>query len=173
MNLAGLRNLLPGISSPLKEYYRMVSVYRKEEIDETAHTVLYSWRYNPKGEFGVLYLSKTPECTYREKLKQVDGNKKNIKPQVAGRFNVKLSRCLDLTNPKNREYLGLLIEDIINPTDFSVTQSIAREARHVGFEAIIAPSAIGEDCYNIVIFKDKLLPPSYCICDKASIKIYR
>lgn len=172
MNLAGLRNLLPGVSSPSKEYYRMVSDYRKEEIDETAHTVLYSWRYNPKGEFGVLYLSKTPECAYREKLKQVDGKKKNLKPQVVGRFKIKLPRCLDLTNHKNREYLGLLIEDLIDQTDFSVTQSIAREARQAGFEAIIAPSAIGEDCYTMVIFKDKLQSPSYCICDKASIKIY-
>lgn len=172
MNLAGLRNLFPGISSPSKKYYRMVSAHRKEEIDETAHTVLYSWRYNPKGEFAVLYLAKTPECACREKLKQVHGKKENLKPQAVGKFNVKLSKCLDLTNPKNREHLGLSVEDLIDPADFSATQSIAREARQVGFEAIIAPSAIGEDCYTIVIFKDKLQPPSYCICDKASIKTY-
>lgn len=146
------------------------------EIDEIAHTVIYSWRYNPKGEFGILYLSISPECTYREKLKQVHGRKQNLSPQVIGTFRVKLTKCLDLTTPSIlqtfRVSLDQLINPFINPSDFSLTQSIARQARKLGFEAIIAPSAIGENCSSLVVFKDKLTPPSYCICDEQSVRSY-
>lgn len=142
------------------------------EIDEIAHAVLYSWRYNPKGEFGVLYLSLSSECAYREKLKQVHGRKQDLSPQVVGTFSVNLTKCLDLTNQSIQQTLRVSPAQLINPSDFPLTQSIAREARNLGFEAIIAPSAVGEDCNSLVVFKDKLFPPSYCIYDAQSIRSY-
>lgn len=170
MNFSTLKKLLPGISSPSKIYYRLVNVRYASEIDEIAHTVLYSWRYNPKGEFAVLYLSISPECAYREILKQVYGYKQYLRPQVVGDFRVNLTKCLDLTNPSLLQTLGVSTDQLINPSDFSLTQSIAREARNLGFEAIIAPSAVGEDCSSLVVFKDKLTPPSYCIHDEESVR---
>jgi RES domain-containing protein len=142
------------------------------EIDEITHSILYSWRYNPKGEFGVLYLSVSPKCAYREKLKQVSGHEEDLLPQAVGSFRVDLARCLDLTNASFREKLGISREQLTLSFDFSMTQSIAREARNLGFEAIIAPSAIGTDCGTLVVFKDKLSPPSYCILDEKSIRPY-
>lgn len=172
MNLSSLKKHLPGISPPSKTYYRLVDARYASEIDEIAHTVIYAWRYNLKGEFGVLYLSISPECAYREKLKQVHSRKSDLSSQVVGTFQVNLSKCLDLTAPSVRQALKVIIDQLIDPSDFTMTQSIAREARKLGFEAIIAPSAVGEDCSSLVVFKDKLNPPSYCIYDAQSIRPY-
>jgi len=172
LNLSALKKLLPGISPPSKTYYCLVDARYASEIDEIAHTVIYSWRYNPKREFGVLYLSISPECAYREKLKQIHGRKQDLSPQVIGTFRVKLTKCLDLTTPSFLQTFRVSRDQLINSSDFTMTQSIARQARKLGFEAIIAPSAIGEDCSSLVVFKDKLIPPSYCIYDPQSIRSY-
>jgi hypothetical protein len=161
------------VSPPLAtEYYRLVNADYASDIDEIAQTILHSWRYNPKGEFGVLYLSSHPECAYRELLKRVFGKKQNLRPLVVGRFRIQLGKTLDLRDSGCRQALEVTLEQLIDPTDFSVTQSLAREARKNGFEAILAPSAIGEDCHNLVVFKDRLTPPSVCICDVNSIRPY-
>ncbi len=172
MNLSALKNLLPGVSLSVKIYYRMVEANYAPKIDEIAQTVLVSWRYNPKGEFGVLYLSISPECAYQEKLKQVHGHKSDLKQQVIGKFSVNLIRCLDLTKPSFQQTIGVTSSLLIDPSDFSLTQSIAREARSLGFEAIIAPSAVNDERSSLVVFKDKLIPPSYCIYAKQSIHAY-
>jgi hypothetical protein len=82
------------------------------QIDETAQTVLRAWRYNPRGEFGVLYLSSQPECAGTGRnFKQVFGTKKHyLKPQVVGQFAVNLSKCLHLTNADCLTKLGVTRE---------------------------------------------------------------
>ncbi len=172
MNFNSLEDIFPGSSILNKKYYRLVAKYYAHEIDEIAHTVLYSWRYNPKGEFGVLYLSITPDCAYREILKQVHGREKDLTPLVLGTFEVNIYRCLDLTISSIQEKLSISHESLITPYDFTITQKISRKARNSGYEAIHAPSAIGKDCSTLVIFKDKLIPPSSCIYDKESIVNY-
>ena len=167
-----LMNWAPGGPPLATEYYRLVSADYASEIDEIAQTILHSWRYNPKGEFGVLYLSIRPECAYRELLKRVFGKKQNLRPLVVGRFRIQLGKTLDLRDPGSRQALEVTLEQLLDPTDFSVPQSLAREARKPAFEAILAPSAIGEDCHNLVVFKDKLTPPSFCLCDANSIRPY-
>ena len=141
----------------------MVDARYKDSVDETAQTVLHAWRWNPPGEFAVLYLSKDAGCCRREKLRQVGGNPDFLPPQYTGTFEVKLSRCLDLTSAPVRKALGLTKEEILSPDDFTKTQAVARAARQAGFEALIAPSAVGDDCETLVVFKDKLAPPSSCI----------
>lgn len=172
MKLDALTSWLPGSPPPATEYFRLVSADYASGIDEIAQTILHSWRYNSKGEFGVLYLSIRPECAYRELLKRVFGKKQNLRPLVIGRFRIHLGKTLDLRDLGCRQTLDVTLEQLIDPTDFSVTQSLASEARKLGFEGIIAPSAIGEDCHNLVVFKDKLTPPSFCICDANSIRPY-
>ncbi len=172
MNLNALKELLPGVPLSDDTYYRLVIASYAPQIDDIAQSILHSWRYNPKGEFGVLYLSMSPDCAYKEKLKQVHNNAQALLPQVIGKFNVRSTRCLDLTQPFFQDALGLSSSQLIDPDDFSVTQSVAREARNLGFEIIIAPSATGNDCKNLVVFRDRLNPPSYCIVDKQSIRPY-
>jgi RES domain-containing protein len=141
----------------------MVDARYKDSVDETAQTVLHAWRWNPAGEFAVLYLSKDEDCCMREKLRQVGGNPDFLPAQFVGVFDVKLRRCLDLTSAKVLKVLGLTREELISPDDFTKPQAVARAARRAGFEALIAPSAIGDDCETLVVFKDKLAPPSSCI----------
>lgn len=172
MNLAGLAALLTRGAAADKAFYRMIDARHVAEIDETAQTVLHSWRYNPKGEFGVLYLSSSPECCWKEKLKQVHGRASDLAPQAVGRFDCNLSKCLDLTDAACRKALSVAVDELIQPADFTPTQSLAREARRAGFEAIIAPSAIGVDCKTLIVFKDKLVPPAYCTLTPGSIKPY-
>lgn len=172
MNTAGLSKLLTHPASVRKSYYRLVDARYVVEIDETAHTVVYSWRYNPKGEFGVLYLSSSPECCWREKLKQVQGNAADLPAQVIGRFDVRLSKCLDLTDPVSLKALAVDTGDLTEPSDFATTQELARQARRIGFEAILAPSAIGAECHSLVVFKDKLVSPGLCTLTADSVKPY-
>jgi hypothetical protein len=150
----------------------MIDARYTAEIDEIAHTVLYSWRYNPKGEFGALYLSSSPECCWREKLKQVQGRASDLPTQAVGRFDCRLSKCLDLTDAVCCKTLGIALKDLIQTADFTMTQNLARQARRSGFEAIIAPSAIGSDCRSLVVFKDKLASHSHCTLMPNSIKTY-
>jgi len=164
LNSSALRELSPGISLSREEWFRIVAKEHASEIDEIAHTILHSWRYNPRGEFGVLYLSSSPECAYREKLKQVSGRAQDLPPQVVGKFSVKIERCLDLTREEVREKIRVTLEDLTRPDDFSLTQTLAREARRVGFHALLVPSAVGKDCLTLVVFKDRLEPPAYCTC---------
>ena len=141
----------------------MVDARYKDSVDETAQTVLHAWRWNPAGEFAVLYLSKDADCCMREKLRQIGGNPNFLPPQFVGMFDVKLWHCLDLTSPKVLKALGLTREELISPDDFTKPQAVARAARQAGFEALIAPPAIGENCETLVVFKDKIAPPSSCI----------
>ncbi len=163
MNLAALKRLRPGVRPPQTRWHRMVDARRAGSIDETAQTVLRAWRWNPAGEFGVLYLSKSPDCCRREKLRQVGGDPGFLPPQIVGAFDVKLRRCLDLSAPEVLKALSLTREELIAPDDFAKPQSVARAARRLGFEAVIAPSAVGLDCATLVVFKDKLAPPSSCL----------
>lgn len=107
MNLNALKELLPGVSLSDDTYYRLVTASYAPKIDDIAQSILHSWRYNPHGEFGVLYLSMNPDCAYREKLKQVYNDAQSLPPQVVGKFNVMSARCLDLTQPSFQDTLAL------------------------------------------------------------------
>lgn len=171
MNLSHLADFLPGIFPPDDIYYRLVNVQYVSEMDEIIHSIHYSGRYNPKGEFGVLYLAISLDCAFREKLRQVYGRKGDLPPQRSGAFSVSM-RCLDLRQNAILKRLEISKQDLINPADYTIPQTLAREARKLGFEGILAPSAIGDNCHNLVVFKDKLNPPSHCILDPKSIRPY-
>jgi len=143
-----------------------------DTIDEIGPSLLTGGRYNPPAEFGVLYLTSSPECARREKLKQFFDNIEAIPPQVVGRFQVNLPKCLDLTNTKNLELLKLSRQQLIDPTDYTLTQGVAKEVRHAGFDALLAPAATHAECRTLVVFKDKLVPPAFCILDPGSIQNY-
>ena len=100
------------------------------------------------------------------------GQPQSLKPQVVGQFAINLPKCLHLTNPDCLAKLAITCEQRIDLSDFSVPQALVREARRIGFEAILAPAAIGADCHSLIVFKDKLSPPASCICDFAAIRDY-
>lgn len=139
-------------------------------IDDIGPSFVYGGRYNVRDEFGVLYLSSSPPCAYSERLRQVGGRKGDLLPQVIATFEVKIKKCLNLFEENTRKELGIVLEDLTKDTDFLTPQSVAREARTAGFEALIAPSAVGKECQTLVVFKDRLSPPSYCLLKKGSLK---
>lgn len=172
MKLVSIKGLLPGIHSPDETYFRMVNQEYNFTIDDIGPSFLYGGRYNPRNEFGVLYLSNSQECAYMERLRQVKGRKDNLLPQVAAAFHVKIQKCLDLLNADVLQTLGISRDDLVRDADLSIPQGVSREARNAGFEAVIAPSAAGEQCSTLVVFKDKLSPPSFCSLKPASVKPY-
>jgi len=162
-------------AEPLKSenFYRLVNSTYSSGIDEIGPSMLYGARYNPKGEFGALYLGIRPECVWLEKLKQVGGNSHALPPQTIGGFRVHLKRCLNLTAEAVLKHLGLTVIDLVNPADYNLTQQIGRAARQRGFEGLLVPSAVEPTCKNLAVFKDKFRPPSFCILDDKSVKAYR
>lgn len=167
MNLGAIRSLLPGVQSPRTTYFRIVSEAFAHSIDDIWPSYDRGWRFNPKKEFGVLYLSISEHCCGLERARQSRGSGGNFQPLVVGEFKVSIKRCLDLTSVEVLKTISierneLLTEDLVLP------QSIAREARNAGFEAILAPSAASEECQNLVVFKDKLIPPSFCLLAKSA-----
>lgn len=165
MNLSAIRSFLPGVESPRKRYYRVVSKAFESNIDDIGPAFLHGWRYNPKQEFGVLYLSITEECCVRERQRHFNVGADAFKSLVTGVFRVDVKKCLDLTAAAVLEGIGVNQEELLLENDFAVPQAVAREARSAGFEALIAPSAAGRECQSLVVFKDKLNPPSFCIFD--------
>lgn len=113
----------------------------------------------------MLYLSSTEECCSRERQRHFTAGDDAFKGFVTGAFRVDVKKCLDLSAAAVLDGIGVNQGDLLLGTDFSVPQAVAREARAAGFEAIIVPSAAGGDCQNLVVFKDKLNPPSFCIFD--------
>jgi RES domain-containing protein len=169
LNLAALEKILPGARKHLSAY-RMVNADFASSIDEIGNSILFGGRYNPKGEFGVLYLALTAQCCLKEKIKQA-GGKTHLRPQVLGTFEINIEHGLDLTDEKNLTKLEIDRARLTDPSDFTEPQALAREARRIGFEALIVPSAIGSECTNFVIFKDKLGRKSFC--ETKDIKSYK
>jgi RES domain-containing protein len=150
----------------------MVNQAYASTIDDIGPSFIYGGRYNPRNEFGVLYLSSSEDCPVLERLRQVKGRRDNLLPQRVADFNVKIQKCLDLLSRDTLKILGISREDLVRDADFSVPQGVSREARNVGFEGLIAPSAAGEECSTLVVFKDKLSPPSFCALKQTSVKPY-
>ena len=166
-----IRQLLPG--APISgSYYRMLDSRFGSKMDEISPSLIYGGRYNPAGEFGVLYLAIAPRCAYAELFRQVEGVKEDLPAQVVGTFRVDLRKCLDLTDSHVVKSLGIGVADLTVHADFQMTHQISQAARHVGFEALLAPSAANSECKNLVVYKDKLLPPSFCIFDSDSVQPY-
>lgn len=170
MKLAAIRDLFPGTPSENDLYYRMTNEVHGATMDDIGPSFIYGGRYNIKNEFGVLYLSSSPQCAFSERLRQVKGRKDDLLPQVIATFEVKIQKCLNLFEKNIQRVIGVVWEDLTKDSDFLTPQSIAREARNAGFEALLAPSAVGKECQTLVVFKDRLSPPSYCLLKKGSLK---
>jgi RES domain-containing protein len=75
-----------------------------------------------------------------------------IRPRRLATIRVRLSRVLDLTNADVRAALDVSEADLTGD-DPAVPQAIGETAHHLGYEAILAPSAAGSG-YALAIFLD-------------------
>jgi len=131
-------------------WHRFVAELHKDTTNSDQGALEHGGRYNPRREFGALYLSESPAAC-RAEMRRRPG----VRVQYwHARLKVRVAKALDLTDPVTRDKLGIT-EQVLVSDDWTMTQDLGRAARRAGFNAIIVPSAAGKH-HNLVIFKDLL-----------------
>ncbi len=148
--------------------FRLVPAFHADAISETGPSFTYGGRFNPREEFGALYLSETAEVSWKETVKKYNNRPEDVPSQTAGIFEVDIHRSLDLTDEKVLEALGVALEDITQPADHYLTQMIAAAAWSLGIEAIKFASSVDSQRFNVAIFMDHLTDTSSVRCLKVS-----
>lgn len=140
-------------------------VYKGKGGTDSSRSRIAGGRWNPRGEFEALYLALSEEGAVGEFIRYV-GHYKSFAPDDATtreivRVKVKVTRILDLTDPKLRASLGVTREDLRSSRDQweDITWPVARAAFAAGFEGILVPSA-ANGWVNLVLFPENLLPAS-------------
>lgn len=105
-------------------------------------------------QFGALYCGITEEVCWAEIEKKIEGPVKHSRFKVY-QIRVDLQRVLDLTDPHVCNELKIAPEFLVHLSRYVLTQQIAKEAREIGFEAILAPSSTGAGVI-LAIFMDRL-----------------
>lgn len=131
-------------------WHRFVAELYKEDADSDQGALEHGGRYNPRREFGALYLSESPAAC-RAEMQRRPGVRVRY---WHARIKVRVAKALDLTDPSTTDKLGVLQEDLVS-YDWPFTQDLGRAARRAGFDALVVPSAAG-DHDNLVVFKDLL-----------------
>lgn len=138
-----------------------VKAYRQCHPDHTDFSATiraserYAFRFNPEGEFGVLYVALAPETARGELERQAQRlgiPVARLAPRLMLHIRVSLTRVLDLTDAATRRSHGLTLKNL-SSDDYTPCQAVAREARQSGYEAILYPSATGAG-KNLAIFYD-------------------
>ena len=108
---------------------------------------IHGGRFNPPNSFPTLYLCETRDCVLAELTRQGTRNVVGIEgllPRSVYRFELRLTRLLDLTDPEVLDHLGvtpaLLVSD-----DWTFCQRLGAAAHAGGDQAIRSPSATGVD----------------------------
>lgn len=128
-------------------------------------------RYNYKGEFDALYLSRDPHTCIEESVRATVTAGFDLAtrfPRGIAAFKVHLKKVLDLTDPKVRRSLGVSKTVLIRIDEWkkyqyrnkrALTQKIGKYALEIGFEGLLVPSAVC-DGVNLVVLPDNVHPPS-------------
>jgi RES domain-containing protein len=140
-----------------------ISVFRvvREGLDPLATTgsLKAGGRFNPPGTFGVLYTSLDAKTAAQEVARGL--RTRGIDPEQFAEgawwvyeLAVKLGSVLDFTAPDVLERSGVS-ENSLTGSDVNATRRIAAEARELGYEALVVPSAVAPGSKNLVIFLDR------------------
>ena len=154
------RNVRPGFATP-------------QQILSAEGSFRYGGRYNFRNTLTVLYLSCDIHTCLEETTRSLRVSGLEVAealPRTVIGIQVRLSRVLDLTNPRIRHRLGVIKRELVE-TDWefiqnvlgeeSLTQQLGRFARDAGLEALLVPSAaLPRTGKNLDIFPDRLLPTS-------------
>lgn len=131
-------------------WHRFVAELHKNAADSDQGALKHGGRYNPRREFGALYLSKSLDAC-RAEMQRRPGVRVRY---WHARIRVRVAKALDLTDPSTRDKLGIAKEDLVSD-DWTFTQDLGKAARRAGFDALVVPSAVG-DHQNLVVFRDLL-----------------
>ncbi|MBA3360622.1 MAG: RES family NAD+ phosphorylase [Acidimicrobiia bacterium] len=114
-------------------------------------------RFNPANSFPVLYLCTSRACAVAEFKRlgeqHVIGGS-GLLPRELYKYQVQLSRVLDLTSPTTLAMIGIEPSRLVGP-DWSECQQLGQDAYTAGFHAIRSRSATGVD-EILAVFSDRI-----------------
>lgn len=102
-------------------------------------------RWNPADSYPVVYTAldvATVDLELVRAARRAGMTGAMMRPRRLTTIRVRLSRVLDLTSEQVREALGVSEADLTGD-DPVIPQAIGEAAHHLGYEAILAPSAAG------------------------------
>lgn len=115
----------------------------------------YGGRWNQPDSYPVVYTAldvATVDLELARTARRAGMTSAMMSPRRLATIRVRLSRVLDLTNADVRAALEISEADLTSE-DLAVPQAIGETAHHLGYEAILAPSAAGKG-YTLAIFMD-------------------
>lgn len=122
---------------------------------------IHGGRWNPRDSFATVYLGLDEAVVVAEFHRLA--RRQNVAvagflPRELHRFDVRLTRALDLRGAKARGMVGLRDAEV-RSDDLGACQKIGAAAHHLGLEGILAPSATSAGTV-LALFVDNLLPRS-------------
>ena len=135
-----------------KIFFRLVPFKYANEVLSPQGNNKCGGRYNPPGEFTVLYLGESLNVCKAESNART--NPHLLAPQILGKIEISLEKVLDLTDDTNLEILGLKKKDLMykkSENGWKLTQRLARLAYQLEVEAILVPSST-EKGNNLAVF---------------------
>lgn len=139
--------------------FRHLSVTQSPISGEGAR--VHGGRWNPPLSFPTLYLAMdlpTVLAELRRTARRFAIQPEDMLPRAVYRYDLELSKCLDLHHSATRAAVGLSL-DAIRSDDPRRCQEVAMAAHHLGFESVLAPSATSAGA-TIAVFTDRLQPDS-------------
>ncbi|MHB1518922.1 MAG: RES family NAD+ phosphorylase [Acidimicrobiales bacterium] len=106
---------------------------------------IHGGRFNPPGNFPVLYVCQSRPCAVAELKRFGDRlsiGVEGLLPRMLYRYEIVLDRILDLTNDEVRAQVGLGL-DILTGPDWTACQELGSTVHALGAQGINLPSATG------------------------------
>ena len=136
-------------------WYRTVKKKYRTKVENPEGSARVDGRYHTTDVDMVIYLSDSPTLSMNESSKAFHTVPLKESAWYTATFTVELKRVLDLTDPEVLSRLGITPADLVQPkpVGYRLPQEIAEQARAIGFEAILAPTARpGMSGKNLVVF---------------------
>lgn len=111
-------------------------------------------RWNPPDSFAVLYTGTdlaTVDAEFAHQLALVRLKPDAVRPRELATIRIELHRVLDLRESSVRVALGVRLEDLL-ANDPALPRAIGEAAHHLGYEAVVAPSAAPGGADVVAIF---------------------
>jgi RES domain-containing protein len=136
-----------------KIFFRLVPLKYTNDILNPQGNSESGGRYNPPGEFTVLYLGESENVCKAEYNARTNPDLLTSH-KILGKLEISLEKVLDLTDDTNLEILGLKKKDLMykkKENGWNLTQQIARLAYQIEVEAILVPSSTKKG-NNLAVF---------------------
>jgi RES domain-containing protein len=146
--------------------YRIVVERLREKILSTEGNRYFPGRYHLVGETGILYTSMDEKVAIEE-LSRHAARRMLQEKLASGKINLRLRNVLDLTPLSTLRKLGITPEDLVS-SDWLIPQALSVQARKVGLQGLIVPSATGLG-RNVVVFENNL--GAGCLIEVESIRL--